>query len=50
MPHKHPDAERIGGPGAAHANRKHPEKSRKRGERPEDTKSGVHSKVLRRRR
>jgi hypothetical protein len=45
MPHKHPDAERIGGPGAAHENRRHPEKSRKRGERPEDTKSAVHSKI-----
>jgi hypothetical protein len=45
MPHKHPDAERIGGPGAAHENRKHPEKSRKRRERPEDGKSGVRSKV-----
>lgn len=30
MPDKHPNSERIGGPGAAHENRKHPERSRSR--------------------
>jgi len=39
-----PETERIGDPGAAHENRSHPEKSRKRGECPEDSKSAVHSK------
>lgn len=39
MPQKHPDAERIGGPGANHENRKHPEKSRPRGQPPEATKN-----------
>jgi len=28
MPHKHPATERIGGPGASHENRQHPEKSK----------------------
>jgi len=28
MPHKHPATERIGGPGASHENRAHPEKSK----------------------
>ena len=38
---KHSDADRIGGPGAAHENRKHPEKSRPHGELPhEDAGSG----------
>jgi hypothetical protein len=45
MPRKHPDSQRIGGPGAAHENRKHPEKSQARGPRPEDTKKAGHSKV-----
>jgi hypothetical protein len=27
MPEKHPNTERIGGPGASHENRKQPEKS-----------------------
>ena len=31
MPRKHSDAERIGGPGASHENRKAPEKSRPHG-------------------
>ncbi len=39
MPKKHPSTERIGGPGAAHENRKVPEKSRPRGSRPEDSHS-----------
>ena len=37
MPQKHPDAERIGGPGASHENRKHPEKTKPRNERSDDT-------------
>jgi hypothetical protein len=28
MPYKHPATERIGGPGASHENRQHPEKSK----------------------
>ena len=43
MPQKHKDAERIGGPGASHENRKHPEKSRARGTPPEAIKSTRHS-------
>ena len=40
-PPKHPDTERIGGPGAAHENRKEPEKSKPHGELPhEDAGSG----------
>lgn len=34
MPDKHPNTERIGGPGASHENRKHPEKSQPRGPHP----------------
>ena len=45
MPRMNPDTERIGGPGAAHEIRRHPEKSQGRGPRPEDTKPGGHSKV-----
>jgi hypothetical protein len=45
MPAKHPHTERIGGPGAAHENRQEPEKSQRRGERPEDTKSTRNSGV-----
>jgi len=37
--------ERIGGPGASHENRKHPEKSRPRGPAPEATKSVRNSGV-----
>lgn len=35
-PQKNPATERIGGPGAAHENRKEPEKSRPHGELPHD--------------
>jgi hypothetical protein len=45
MPQKHPNTERIGGPGASHENRKNPEKSQPRGPRPEDTTPGARSKV-----
>jgi hypothetical protein len=37
--------ERIGGPGASHENRKHPERSQPRGPAPEATKSTHHSGV-----
>lgn len=37
--------ERIGGPGASHENRKHPEKTQARGQEPEATKSTRHSGV-----
>ena len=36
---KHPDTERIGGPGASHENRKQPEKSEAHGEREEHIQS-----------
>jgi hypothetical protein len=35
--------DRVGGPGASHENRKHPEKSEPRGLQPEATKSTRHS-------
>jgi hypothetical protein len=35
--------DRIGGPGASHENRKHPEKTEPRGPQPEATKSTRHS-------
>jgi hypothetical protein len=38
MPKKHSDTERIGGPGASHENRRHPEKSHPRGENPREGK------------
>jgi hypothetical protein len=37
--------ERVGGPGASHENRKHPEKSQPRGPAPEAKKSTRHSGV-----
>lgn len=42
---KHPNTERVGGPRASHENAKEPEKSRKRGVRPEDAKSDRHSGI-----
>ena len=45
MPKKHPNTERIGGPGASHENRRHPEQSQPRNEKPADTKSWRHSGV-----
>ena len=45
MPNKHPNTERIGGPGAAHENRKHPEQSQQHLDHPSETKSDRHSKV-----
>jgi hypothetical protein len=35
--------DRIGGPGASHEDRKHPERSQPRGRPPEETKSTHHS-------
>lgn len=37
--------DRIGGPGASHENRKHPERSQPRGKAPEATRSTRHSGV-----
>jgi hypothetical protein len=45
MTRKHSASQRIGGPGAAHENRKHPEKTQPRGPRPEDTKKPNHARV-----
>jgi hypothetical protein len=46
MPRKHPNTERIGGPGASHEDRKHPEKFRKvEGPQPGEPTSGRSSKV-----
>jgi hypothetical protein len=42
---KNPATERIGGPGASHENRKHPEKSRPRGPHPVDKQSSRFSGV-----
>ena len=38
MPDKHENTKRIGGPGASHENRQHPEKSKPRGPHPSDTR------------
>ena len=38
-PQKHPNTERIGGPGASHENRRQPEKSKAHGEREEHIQS-----------
>jgi hypothetical protein len=45
MAKKNSDSERVGGPGAAHENRKSPEKSQPRGEKPADTKNQKHSGI-----
>jgi hypothetical protein len=45
MPDKHPNTDRIGGPGAAHENRKHPEKSQEHLSHASASKSSHHSKV-----
>ena len=45
MPNKHEATERIGGPGASHENRKHPEKSQPRGPHPTETKPEGHSTI-----
>ena len=38
-PQKHPNTDRIGGPGASHENRRQPEKSKAHGEREEHIQS-----------
>jgi hypothetical protein len=43
MPEKHPDTQRIGGPGASHENRREPEKSKPRGPHPSAKKSSRHA-------
>jgi hypothetical protein len=45
MPGKHPETARVGGPGAAHENRKQPKKSRARGPHPTLKKSTRHSGI-----
>jgi hypothetical protein len=45
MPQKHPHTSRLGGPGAAHENRKDPEKTRPRGPHPTAKKSTRHSGI-----
>ncbi len=45
MPAKHPHTDRVGGPGASHENAKEPQKSRRAGIRPEDTKSDRHTGI-----
>jgi hypothetical protein len=45
MPHKHPNTERIGGPGASHENRKHPEKTMRQNEHPTQSHPAKHSKI-----
>ena len=42
---KNPEAERLGGPGSSHQNRKHPEKSQPRGGHPVDKQSPKFSGV-----
>lgn len=45
MPSKNPASERMGGPGASHENRKHPEKSQPRGRHPIASQSTKRSGV-----
>jgi hypothetical protein len=45
MPEKHPNTERVGGPGASHENRQHPERSQSRGLHPADEQSPSRSHV-----
>jgi hypothetical protein len=45
MPEKHPNTQRIGGPGASHENRKFPEASKPRGPQPRDTKGPLLSDI-----
>jgi len=45
MPDKHPNTERVGGPGASHENAKHPEKSKPRGVPPYDRTGEGYSNV-----
>jgi len=45
MSQKHPNTERIGGPGASHENRQDPKKSTPKGDQPANNKSSGHSTV-----
>lgn len=45
MPRKHPSTARIGGPGASHENRWHPEKTKLCGPYPPEKKNTRHSGV-----
>jgi hypothetical protein len=45
MPDKHPNTERLGGPGASHENRQQPEKSQPRGPHPAAKHSSAHAGV-----
>lgn len=45
MPHKHPNTERIGGPGASHENRQEPEKTKERGPHPAQKRDESRSRV-----
>jgi hypothetical protein len=45
MPEKHPNASRVGGPGASHENRREPEKSRDPGPHPSEEQSPLRSHV-----
>jgi len=45
MPKKHLSTPRVGGPGAAHENRRHPEKTKLRGPHPLTKKTTRHSGV-----
>ena len=45
MPEKHPNASRVGGPGASHENAREPEKSRDPGPHPSEEQPPHHSRV-----
>ena len=45
MPDKHPNSQRVGGPGASHENRQEPERSQFRGVPPADEQSPQRSHV-----
>ncbi|WP_191058407.1 hypothetical protein [Geminicoccus harenae] len=45
MPDKHENTQRIGGPGASHENRKHPEKTQERGPHPAQKRGEERSRV-----
>ena len=45
MPQKHPNTERIGGPGASHENRRNPEKNMRQNAHPTSSHPGHHSKI-----
>jgi len=45
MPQKHPNTARIGGPGASHEDRTHPDKPQRKQSHPAQSKPEHHSKV-----